>query len=166
MPPSPGCGPSATSCTAASEALKFPPSMVLEALLRHAWRTGSPQARAMVDATCEAMARGGMYDQLGGGFARYAVDRAWVVPHFEKMLYDNALLLGVYARWGTRWGSGSPQTRRTSWSASWVRRRAGWRPRSTPTPRVRKGGSTSGHRPSSPTRSARTTVRGPRTRSR
>ena len=58
----------------------------------------------MVDATCEAMARGGMYDQLGGGFARYAVDRAWVVPHFEKMLYDNALLLGVYARWGTPLG--------------------------------------------------------------
>ncbi|WP_426241732.1 thioredoxin domain-containing protein [Nocardioides sp. LHG3406-4] len=72
---------------------KFPPSMVLEFLLR---RGGSP----MLDATCEAMARGGIYDQLGGGFARYAVDRDWVVPHFEKMLYDNALLLGVYARWG------------------------------------------------------------------
>ncbi len=72
---------------------KFPPSMVLEFLLR---RGGSP----MLDATCEVMARGGMYDQLGGGFARYAVDRDWVVPHFEKMLYDNALLLGVYARWG------------------------------------------------------------------
>ena len=83
---------------------KFPPSMVLEALLRHAWRTGSERAGAMVDATCEAMARGGMYDQLGGGFARYSVDREWVVPHFEKMLYDNALLLGVYARWGTPLG--------------------------------------------------------------
>ena len=57
-------------------------------------------AHAMLDATCEAMARGGMYDQLGGGFARYSVDRRWVVPHFEKMLYDNAQLLGVYARWG------------------------------------------------------------------
>jgi len=79
---------------------KFPPSMVLEALLRHAHRTGSTTARTMVDATCEAMARGGMYDQVGGGFARYAVDRQWVVPHFEKMLYDNAQLLGVYARWG------------------------------------------------------------------
>ena len=79
---------------------KFPPSMVLEALLRHAHRTGDPDARAMVDATCEAMARGGLYDQLGGGFARYSVDRQWVVPHFEKMLYDNAQLLGVYARWG------------------------------------------------------------------
>jgi uncharacterized protein YyaL (SSP411 family) len=79
---------------------KFPPSMSLEQLLRHARRTGSPAARKMLDATCEAMARGGIYDQLAGGFARYSVDRAWVVPHFEKMLYDNAQLLGVYARWG------------------------------------------------------------------
>ena len=45
------------------------------------------------------MARGGIYDQLGGGFARYSVDAGWVVPHFEKMLYDNAQLLGLYARW-------------------------------------------------------------------
>ncbi len=79
---------------------KFPPSMVLEFLLRHAWRTGDERAARMVAATCEAMARGGLYDQLGGGFARYSVDAEWVVPHFEKMLYDNALLLGVYARWG------------------------------------------------------------------
>ena len=73
---------------------KFPPSMVLELL----WRHGE---REMLGATLEAMARGGMYDQLGGGFARYSVDRGWVVPHFEKMLYDNALLLRVYAEWGT-----------------------------------------------------------------
>ncbi|CAB4940639.1 unannotated protein [freshwater metagenome] len=53
----------------------------------------------MVEVTCEAMARGGMYDQLGGGFARYSVDGQWVVPHFEKMLYDNALLLRVYLHW-------------------------------------------------------------------
>jgi uncharacterized protein YyaL (SSP411 family) len=78
---------------------KFPPSMVLEFLLRHAARTGSPKAAEMVSRTCHAMARGGLYDQLGGGFARYSVDRGWVVPHFEKMLYDNAQLLGVYARW-------------------------------------------------------------------
>ena len=76
---------------------KFPPSMVLEFLLRHHARTGSADALAMVRGTCEAMARGGLYDQLGGGFARYAVDADWVVPHFEKMLYDNALLLRVYA---------------------------------------------------------------------
>jgi uncharacterized protein YyaL (SSP411 family) len=83
---------------------KFPPSMVLEFLLRHAARTGSPAAQDMVDATCRAMARGGMYDQLGGGFARYSVDQAWVVPHFEKMLYDNAQLAGLYARWWRRTG--------------------------------------------------------------
>ncbi|HEX6246266.1 MAG TPA: thioredoxin domain-containing protein [Nocardioidaceae bacterium] len=83
---------------------KFPPSMVLEFLLRHQARTGSSKAGDMVSATCHAMARGGMYDQLGGGFARYSVDRDWVVPHFEKMLYDNAQLLGVYARWWRQTG--------------------------------------------------------------
>ncbi len=57
---------------------------------------GQRPALAMAEATCEAMARGGMYDQLGGGFARYSVDASWTVPHFEKMLYDNALLAGVY----------------------------------------------------------------------
>ena len=75
---------------------KFPPSMVLEFLFRHHERTGSQPALSMAQKTCEAMARGGMYDQLAGGFARYCVDAAWVVPHFEKMLYDNALLLRVY----------------------------------------------------------------------
>ncbi|WOI62711.1 thioredoxin domain-containing protein [Streptomyces fradiae] len=75
---------------------KFPPSMVLGFLLRHHARTGSEGALQMASDTCEAMARGGLYDQLGGGFARYAVDREWVVPHFEKMLYDNALLCRVY----------------------------------------------------------------------
>ncbi len=79
---------------------KFPPSMVLEALLRD----GGDEATAMVRPTCEAMARGGMYDQLGGGFARYSVDAQWVVPHFEKMLYDNALLLGVYTHLWRRTG--------------------------------------------------------------
>src|SRR5918997_32409 len=74
---------------------KFPPSMVLEALLRD----GSEPAMAMVARTATAMARGGIYDQLAGGFARYSVDSGWVVPHFEKMLYDNALLLGVYTHW-------------------------------------------------------------------
>jgi uncharacterized protein len=75
---------------------KFPPSMVLEFLLRHYWRTGSPDALRMASRTCGAMARGGIYDQLGGGFARYSVDEKWVVPHFEKMLYDNSLLARVY----------------------------------------------------------------------
>ncbi|WP_046507361.1 thioredoxin domain-containing protein [Streptomyces odonnellii] len=76
---------------------KFPPSMVTEFLLRHHARTGAEGALQMAADTCEAMARGGIYDQLGGGFARYSVDREWVVPHFEKMLYDNALLCRVYA---------------------------------------------------------------------
>jgi uncharacterized protein YyaL (SSP411 family) len=89
---------------------KFPPSMALEWLLRHEARTGRADALAMVAATCEAMARGGMYDQLGGGFARYSVDRGWVVPHFEKMLYDNALLLQVYLHWWQ--ASGQPLARR------------------------------------------------------
>lgn len=76
---------------------KFPPSTVLEFLLRHWQRTGAIEAWAFATETCDAMARGGIYDQLAGGFARYSVDQHWVVPHFEKMLYDNALLLRVYA---------------------------------------------------------------------
>ncbi|MFC4946992.1 thioredoxin domain-containing protein [Pseudonocardia sp. GCM10023141] len=76
---------------------KFPPSMALEFLLRHHERTASAEALRLVGLTAERMARGGMYDQLAGGFARYSVDAQWVVPHFEKMLYDNALLLRVYA---------------------------------------------------------------------
>lgn len=78
---------------------KFPPSMVLEACLRHWARTGAERSLEMVRTTGEAMARGGMYDQLSGGFARYGVDRYWQVPHFEKMLYDNAQLLRVYLHW-------------------------------------------------------------------
>ncbi|WP_007023319.1 thioredoxin domain-containing protein [Saccharomonospora iraqiensis] len=84
---------------------KFPPSMVLEFLLRHHERTGSAEALSLVELTAERMARGGIYDQLGGGFARYSVDVAWVVPHFEKMLYDNALLLRAYAHLARRTGS-------------------------------------------------------------
>ncbi|ASO18428.1 hypothetical protein FHR81_002835 [Actinoalloteichus hoggarensis] len=84
---------------------KFPPSMVLEFLLRHHERTDDPDALRLVERTCAAMARGGLYDQLAGGFARYSVDAGWVVPHFEKMLYDNALLLRVYAHLARRTGS-------------------------------------------------------------
>ncbi len=84
---------------------KFPPPMVLEFLLRNHERTASGQALSMVESTCEAMARGGMYDQLAGGFARYSVDAGWVVPHFEKMLSDNALLLRAYAHLARRTGS-------------------------------------------------------------
>ncbi|MEW5808293.1 MAG: thioredoxin domain-containing protein [Actinomycetota bacterium] len=78
---------------------KFPPSALLEALLRHHERTGAAESLAAVIRAGEGMARGGIYDQLAGGFARYSVDAAWVVPHFEKMLYDNAQLLRVYAHW-------------------------------------------------------------------
>ncbi|MGN6687633.1 MAG: thioredoxin domain-containing protein [Actinomycetales bacterium] len=80
---------------------KFPPSTALEFLLLHAaagTATGD-EARAMASGVLESMARGGMHDQLAGGFARYSVDRHWVVPHFEKMLYDNALLLRAYLQW-------------------------------------------------------------------
>ncbi|MDQ2782107.1 MAG: hypothetical protein M3Y26_06175, partial [Actinomycetota bacterium] len=84
---------------------KFPPSMVLEFLLRNHARTGDPSALEMVAGSCEAMARGGIYDQLAGGFARYAVDADWVVPHFEKMLYDNAQLARVYLHWWKASGS-------------------------------------------------------------
>jgi uncharacterized protein YyaL (SSP411 family) len=87
---------------------KFPPSTVLEFLLRRSEREqGQPvaaNALRMAAGTLEAMARGGIYDQLGGGFARYSVDAEWVVPHFEKMLYDNAQLARVYAHWWRRSG--------------------------------------------------------------
>jgi uncharacterized protein YyaL (SSP411 family) len=83
---------------------KFPPSALLEALLRNYERTGSSRALDAIRRTGTAMARGGIYDQLAGGFARYSVDNAWVVPHFEKMLYDNALLLRCYAHWARRTG--------------------------------------------------------------
>ncbi|BBY59534.1 hypothetical protein MSAR_26700 [Mycolicibacterium sarraceniae] len=84
------------------QAPKFPPSALLEALLRAFERTGSPLPLAAMIRTGTAMARGGIYDQLAGGFARYSVDADWVVPHFEKMLYDNALLLRAYAHWARR----------------------------------------------------------------
>ncbi len=89
---------------------KFPPSMVLEFLRR----APGDQARMMLNRTVAAMAGSGIYDQIGGGFARYAVDRGWVVPHFEKMLYDNGLLLGLYAGWARSSGTGSPARRPTS----------------------------------------------------
>ncbi|MBO0798298.1 MAG: thioredoxin domain-containing protein [Blastocatellia bacterium] len=75
---------------------KFPPSMTLTFLLRHYRRTRDESALRGVELTLEKMARGGIYDQLGGGFHRYSVDEKWLVPHFEKMLYDNALLSRVY----------------------------------------------------------------------
>ncbi|MEM8535126.1 MAG: thioredoxin domain-containing protein [Chloroflexota bacterium] len=75
---------------------KFPQPMIFEFLLRYAVRTKASLAMEMFEKTLHGMAEGGMYDQLGGGFHRYSVDAEWLVPHFEKMLYDNALLARVY----------------------------------------------------------------------
>jgi hypothetical protein len=75
---------------------KFPPAMTLEFLLHTFYRTGNQKALEIVRYTCRKMAEGGIYDQLGGGFHRYATDARWLVPHFEKMLYDNALLSRLY----------------------------------------------------------------------
>lgn len=156
---------------------KFPPSMVLEFLRRTALSASetdssapdsdvSGRASHMLARTVAAMAGGGLYDQIGGGFARYAVDRGWVVPHFEKMLYDNAQLIGLYARLGTELGD-----RVARESADWMIRElappraASPRP-STPTARGSRGSSTSGPRPSSSRSSAPRTVPGPRRSSR
>ena len=131
---------------------KFPPSALLEALLRHYERTGSPAALDAVARTGNAMARGGIYDQLAGGFARYSVDNAWVVPHFEKMLYDNALLLRAYAHWARR--TGDPLARRVAdQTARFLLDELARRPtcssrRWTPTPTAARARPTSG-RPSS-----------------
>ncbi|MEU0316730.1 thioredoxin domain-containing protein [Nocardioides sp. NPDC006273] len=97
---------------------KFPPSMVLE-FLRRVSKVDS-RVPQMLSRTVAAMAGGGLYDQIGGGFARYAVDRGWVVPHFEKMLYDNAQLIGLYARLGTDLGD-----RVARESADWMIRELG-----------------------------------------
>jgi uncharacterized protein YyaL (SSP411 family) len=109
---------------------KFPPSMVCEFLLRRSERPGAAQdgagqqALEMAVGTAEAMARGGMYDQLGGGFARYSVDADWVVPHFEKMLYDNALLARFYAHLWRR--TGEPLARRVARdTCAWLIRELG-----------------------------------------
>jgi uncharacterized protein YyaL (SSP411 family) len=75
---------------------KFPPAMSLEFLMRYHKRTGDENALNIVEHTARKMANGGIYDQLGGGFHRYSVDAVWLVPHFEKMLYDNAQLIRTY----------------------------------------------------------------------
>ncbi len=75
---------------------KFPPATGLSLLLRCHRRSGNPQILTMVTQTLDMMAAGGIYDHIGGGFARYSTDARWLVPHFEKMLYDNALLARVY----------------------------------------------------------------------
>ncbi len=97
------------------KAPKFPMPAALDFLLRYHRRTGNSQALAMVSRTLERMAAGGIYDHVGGGFHRYATDAAWLVPHFEKMLYDNAQLASVYlsAYQATRNGDFARVTRDT-----------------------------------------------------
>ena len=100
---------------------KFPPTMTLDFLLRQWARTGDANALSMVTHTVRRMVRGGIYDQVGGGFARYSVDPYWLVPHFEKMLYDNALLvrLGANLWQATR----DPELRRmTEETIGWLAR--------------------------------------------
>src|SRR5262249_58235112 len=75
---------------------KFPRPMDVKVLVRHHARTGDEYALHAVRHTLDRMAMGGIYDHLGGGFARYSTDERWLVPHFEKMLYDNALLIPGY----------------------------------------------------------------------
>jgi len=100
---------------------KFPATMVLDFLLRYWKRTGTSHALEMVERSFRKMARGGIYDQIGGGFARYAVDAIWLVPHFEKMLYDNALLTRLGAHlWQA---SGDDEVKRvTTEIIEWVER--------------------------------------------
>src|SRR6185503_13578853 len=76
---------------------KFPSNLPVRLLLRHHARAADPESLVMATVTLEKMAGGGMYDQIGGGFHRYSTDAQWLVPHFEKMLYDNALLAVAYA---------------------------------------------------------------------
>ena len=112
--PRPTSSPRSTTRRTAGSAArpKFPPHMNLLFLLRHHQRTGDRRSLEIVRHTAEAMARGGIYDQLAGGFARYSVDAHWTVPHFEKMLYDNALLLRVYTQlWRL---TGDPLARRVA----------------------------------------------------
>jgi len=100
---------------------KFPPTMTLDFMLRYWRRTDTEWAREMVLHSFRKMARGGIYDQVGGGFARYAVDAVWLVPHFEKMLYDNALLVRLGAHlWQA---TGDAEVRRvTEETIDWLRR--------------------------------------------
>jgi len=100
---------------------KFPPTMVLDFLLRYSRRTDTPYALEMVSDTFRKMSTGGIYDQIGGGFHRYAVDSIWLVPHFEKMLYDNALLVRLGANlWQA---THDPDVKRvTEETIQWVRR--------------------------------------------
>ncbi|MFY0537130.1 hypothetical protein [Nannocystis pusilla] len=114
--------------------------------------------------TLEKMWRGGIYDHLRGGFARYAVDRVWLVPHFEKMLYDNALLLGLYADASLRWPEHGFLRRVVRETVAYLeadmRGPAGtFTPRPTPTARASRASTSAGRRPSSSRCSVAATTR-------
>src|ERR1051325_6625171 len=98
---------------------KFPPSMTLDFLMQVAWRTNNFEE--IITTTLTKMARGGMYDQIGGGFHRYSVDARWLVPHFEKMLYDNALLARLYTR-AWQWKRDPESARIAHEILGWVQR--------------------------------------------
>ncbi len=142
------------------DAPKFPHPMDLRVLLRHHHRTGDPHALHMVRLTLDKMAQGGIYDHLGGGFARYSTDDRWLVPHFEKMLYDNALLVSTYVEAyqstrEARYVSGRHAKPSTTSSTASPPPTAGSTPPKTPTARASRASTTSG--PS--TRSARSSAR-------
>ena len=100
---------------------KFPQCMLLEFLWRAGQRTGEQRYFAAVELTLERICQGGIYDHLGGGFSRYSVDERWLVPHFEKMLYDNAQLLELLALAHGR--SGNPLFRtRAQETVGWLAR--------------------------------------------
>ena len=134
--------PRATAASAGAP--KFPPAVDLEFLLRQHARTGADgRPRAWRALTLDRMAAGGMYDQLGGGFHRYSVDARWLVPHFEKMLYDNALLAPAYLHaWVADRRGALPARRRGDAGlrrcASCASRRAASPPPRTPTARARR----------------------------
>ena len=136
------------------DAPKFPHPMDLKVLLRQHARTGDAHALHMVRHTLDKMARGGIYDHLGGGFARYSTDDRWLVPHFEKMLYDNALLASVYLE--AYQAHPRPRVRPRGPRDAGLRPRPDDRPRRrrstrprTPTARGSRGSTTSGRSPRS-----------------
>ncbi len=134
---------------------KFPPSAALHLLLAHHDKSGDADALSMVEKTLDGMKNGGMYDHVGGGFARYSTDERWLVPHFEKMLYDNAQLARVYLE--AHQVTGSDEYRRVAREildyvarARCNRRKAATTPPRTPTARARKASSSCGSQTRSP----------------
>ena len=135
---------------------KFPNPPIFRFLWQNAFRTGAPEGQEALHLMLQRMSQGGIYDHLGGGYARYSTDAVWLVPHFEKMLYDNAQLLELLAlahahrpdplyaaaRGGDRRLDGARHDRRSASTAAPPSPR-----RKTPTARARKAASTSGPRP-------------------